>query len=29
MERIWLSLPNGLATLDTFASAIAARIGAD
>jgi uncharacterized protein YutE (UPF0331/DUF86 family) len=29
MERIWLSLPNGLAALDAFASAIAARMGAD
>jgi uncharacterized protein YutE (UPF0331/DUF86 family) len=29
MERIWTSLPNGLATLDAFASAIAARMGKD
>ena len=28
MERIWVSLPNGLATLDAFASAIAAHMGA-
>ena len=29
MERIWVSLPDGLATLDAFASAIAARMGKD
>jgi hypothetical protein len=29
MERIWVSLPNGLAALDAFASAIAARMGGD
>jgi uncharacterized protein YutE (UPF0331/DUF86 family) len=27
MERIWTSLPEGLATLDTFAVAIAAHLG--
>jgi hypothetical protein len=29
MERIWVSLPNGLAALDAFSAAIAARIEAD
>ena len=29
MARIWASLPNGLAALDAFAAAIAARIEAD
>jgi len=29
IERIWVSLPNGLAALDAFAAAIAARIEAD
>ena len=29
MERIWVALPNGLAALDAFAAAIAARVEAD